>query len=875
MKKNLTLISLMLGVMLILMVSSVSATCPQGGCQTCYGVYAKTYESDYMTEKDTFNQGDTVYAWGMDGYNNNVRLKFYYPNGSVAKTCSDNMGPTTTCSLSLASNAPTGTWKVRLQWYSSGSWHDGDCKEFTVNEVVEPECQVIVDFPSEGVYLDPVTIVWHYEGDCNPYEYNLRYQEGTCDGEVWDEIVSGLTPSGINNNTHDWNVASMISGEYCVAANMDQLSGPDVGGVSGVWYLDLTPPEADYNIYSGNSVACETGESCDYYINTDTKIQITCDEISNEDWQSQDPYTLYYRWRVDGGVWTDWNVEVSNSDPGMGTPFSFPTDSEHEIEYFCSDEVGKNSTTKSAILIVDSKAPTLSKTIGEPKVCEGSNCTYYVTQSTDICLTAVDGDPHPVGGEEIWCEYWWADDYFPSEGQFEGYSGVFELTLEENTGCFNFGQDSRHSVHCWAQDALGNEVELTEHDIVDSVAPNTWLSFEGPYYDNGTAQWIDTVSRVVLESEDLPEVHPVGVDKTYYRYGIVDDMYCYGGPFEIFPTLTSGWEEYSEPFPIEESCHMIEYYSIDKLGNKEDIKMTFVFSDHTAPTLLDIEVGKPGYKCSTLYKTLGYCEDDWDWKITMDTPVTLSCEDQGNHPSGVANLWYRVIWDGDEESAEWMNSNGESSVTLKFGEQSEHLVEYYCVDNVNKTSDTESYLFKVDGYAFDIELGNKWSLISIPFNLLVNNVTEIFDEESENIEGIWTYDESGWHVYTPNGPKDFEQMYPGKGYWVKTSQSATITVGGSEETLPESSTQEVVVYSGWNLVGHYGLGSKYASCTFGSIPWGALEGFNSTTQQRYIAAYPWDPWSGYTEPGQGYWLGVDGAVGDSYVYYSRTCPVVI
>src|SRR3989304_140190 len=106
-----------------------------------------------------------------------------------------------------------------------------DC---AIDGYCDNDCMLVVDEPEEGNYYDPVTISWHYEGNCNPLEAYIAYQEGSCGFPYdWNEIADNLNP---NETTYEWDVSDMEDGHYCIAVNIDQLSGPDAGDTSGLFY---------------------------------------------------------------------------------------------------------------------------------------------------------------------------------------------------------------------------------------------------------------------------------------------------------------------------------------------------------------------------------------------------------------------------------------------------------------------------------------------------------------------------------------------------------------------------------------------------------------------------------------------------------------
>lgn len=703
-------------------------------------------------------------------------------------------------------------------------------------EVVAPYCDVIVTEPQLGGFYDPVTIAWHLEGNaCNPLYYTIQYNTNCLSSSGWKNITTNLDPL-VDEMEYEWNNLP-ASGQYCIRVNMigtDCAPGCcSVTGYSGIWYLDLAKPEVDLSVGTPQMGECDDGDgTC--YVTQNTEISLSCeDNHPDEAWQSGVDY-MEYRYSVDDGEFTDWMTYDGS--------FSFPEDTNHLLEYRCFDKVGKFDSESKAF-VVETVAPVLTRTVGEPQVCpeEGDECTKYFNLDTEICVSAVDPEPHPSNNVQITCDWWYGD----VEGQLESHHGTFTLNDGE---CFKYTEDSFHSLECTATDALGNSNTVQWLDIVDAKAPVTTLTYTGPYYESEGSKWIDGVSEVVLSAMDSPP-HPVNGVTTYYRYGIVDDEYC-DGTAEGETSLEGAWTVYAEPFKMDESCHLIEYYSTDALANVESIKQEFVFVDKTAPTPKITVNG--AHNCDSLFGS-GQCEEDWDYLGPMETTVTLSCEDQLPHPSGVSGFDYRIIWDGDVSASEWVHVTGDHATIQGFGEECEHTVELRCVDNVEKSSE-DSVLIKIQGNSWALNLNTKWNLISIPFNLNVNSIDTVFGEDADKIEGVWSYENGEWKVYTPEGPSDLAEVVPGRGYWVKTTEAVTLTIDGTLIKQGPSLPPSVTVNPGWNLIGHYGLISKPVECSLGSLfgNWNSLFGYDSVNQIFTGVSSPITS----TNPGEGYWVSV-------------------
>jgi hypothetical protein len=737
-----------------------------------------------------------------------------------------------------------------------------------VSAVVPDNCTVKVLSPIEGNHYDPLWINWTYIGNCNPSTYTLQYGPD-CNGVIWDDIAT--LPSNTVPMSYWWDPAqeNVPSGQYCIRVRMDPAQGDHISGYSGMWNLDLAKPYVNMSIGTPQTGSCDEGTG-NCYVTQGTEITLTCnDDNPDESWQSGADYIQY---------------QINNGDIQNYTEaFSFEEDSNHVLKYWCYDKVGKKSEEKTRNIYVNSEAPTLSRTVGEPKVsgCDSiwGSCNYYITQDTKICISATKGNSdHPTPGDLTYsCS---ATRWLNSP---EGNGDKVGITLDANN-CFDYNEDSYHELSCTATDALGNQGELTKRDIVDTAAPKTTLSYLGPNYNNEGAQWIDTVSRINLTATDS-QPHPVGVDKTFYLVKKnIDASWCYGtntSQWQETSKSDSNWMEYTSVFGLDEGCNAIEYYSNDSLGNSEDVNTMFVFSDHTAPETVKV-VGDPKVSVNSV-PLENWSENpgqNIEYKITTDTPISISCNDVGSNPSGVGDadysgIYYRVVLDGhySDKSAAWRFLKRDST-TVYFNENSEHLLEFYCVDNVNKTSATDSELFKVEGKAFTLRIGDKWDLISVPFNLLSSDPASIFGNSSE-IQNVWGYENGTWKVYYPDNASmsTLTKITPGLGYWVKTTGKTSVLIGG-ELFNPQTVPSSVNLNSGWNLIGKYGTGYKASFCDLfsltdaqGNPQWASLVGYNPKTQGFY-GLNLFDN----MRAGNGYWLGMKT---DGLYFPSTVCPICL
>jgi len=163
-------------------------------------------------------------------------------------------------------------------------------------------------------------------------------------------------------------------------------------------------------------------------------------------------------------------------------------------------------------------------------------------------------------------------------------------------------------------------------------------------------------------------------------------------------------------------------------------------------------------------------------------------------------------------------------------------------------------------------------LISTPVVLLDDSMKEIFGEESETIEAVWTYDGETdlWHVYTPDGEEndDLDTMVPGWGYWVKAWEDDMLVIGGSLMSPGRTPPSRTIV-PGWNLIGYYGADGEtgyYGPDGNGGQAYCELYSLGEDLWDKEFSAL-WSYWEPYNpdqwipfsewdnmDPGAGYWL---------------------
>jgi len=423
-------------------------------------------------------------------------------------------------------------------------------------------------------------------------------------------------------------------------------------------------------------------EEC-WYIQQGTHIHLSAIDPDTPDHEiaGLDKIMCQFRWKNNtGDQWGAWSVPAECTNPIV-----FNEDSFHEIKYWAVDKCGNAEQPHYEIDIVDTLAPVTTKTVGTPNVTATGGYDYYVNQSTQICLSATDAQPHPVGRVSISCDYdWWATD--PNEKP-DGHVDV----ILDGQGCFTYGEDSYHKLTCTATDALGNNATLSEKDIVDTQAPTITKTIIGPSSGNcppistGDTCFIDGVTNISVTATDDQQPHPVEGVTCDWSYTVNNDE----------PII--GQTGVSSPFIVhflEESSHLLTITCRDALGNSVTDTETFLV-DKTPPittkTYTGLQYPNPITEL-TLYP---------HW-ITNKTLITLTVNDAGPHKSGIKETYYKVSLVDDSycasqsacqqatglakayDAASPKLMDG-SSFPFTIPEDSCHLIEYYSVDNVDKT----------------------------------------------------------------------------------------------------------------------------------------------------------------------------------------------
>ncbi|MEE9506798.1 MAG: hypothetical protein V3V98_06595, partial [Thermoplasmata archaeon] len=301
-------------------------------------------------------------------------------------------------------------------------------------------------------------------------------------------------------------------------------------------------------------------------------------------------YTRYRTWN--GGSWSPW--------ADYSAPFTIgPAEGLSHLEFYSSDLLWNDETVQNATYIVDNSPPLTQLSVGVPNYTSGNT---WISSSTSIALSAIDSGLSPVGISRTSYRTWQGGSW----DSWRDYSIPFSLATEGTA-----------YVEYYSIDLLNN-TEATNNAtlIVDNTPPATQLTIGAPNH-TATNTWVTSATPITLTATDGGTV-PVGLNATRHR---------------VWAGSWGPWQDYTVPFTLAtEGVNMVEYYSVDLLGNDEFVEVQILIVDDTPPSTSFV-VGHPRYRSNPSL---------W-WNVTSATPLALSAQDGGPIPVGIATMECRII----------------------------------------------------------------------------------------------------------------------------------------------------------------------------------------------------------------------------------------
>lgn len=226
---------------------------------------------------------------------------------------------------------------------------------------------------------------------------------------------------------------------------------------------------------------------------------------------------------------------------------------------------------------------------------------------------------------------------------------------KKSTNPMYFDMEGYNSFRSPSQvDTVTKKPVLPKRDIVfeiyaDSESPLTTARFNNTdVLKTKDKIYLRGKASISLTSKDALS----GVENIYYSIDSAD------------------YQVYSTELTLDtEKQYILKYYSVDHVGNVEDVKRTVLITDHTAPATMHSLAGN-------------YFEN------ILSSKATIALTTSDNNGVGIAKTMYKLD-DGNERPY----STPINAATL---EQGEHKLVYYATDRVNNRETEHSFEFYVD-----------------------------------------------------------------------------------------------------------------------------------------------------------------------------------
>ncbi len=673
-----------------------------------------------------------------------------------------------------------------------GSW---DSMTYDLTDWVGENVTIIFEFDTvdgvynywEGWYLDDIRIGsygtffddvengvgnWSYNGlwhidDRRSYSASHAWYYGMEHSYVTEETLFNMAATGnYTNITYDiwynqtgwqgpfnYTEPFNLTGEckHYIEFFADNASYNDEPLRNQTHYVDMSPPTSTMELGSPNATLEYEGENFST-IRTCTPMWINAtDEVAGiEECASGVEWLNYTVWRNE--VPNDYElietVSIHDNDendmdkrPGfISAELHFDEECFHEIKWDVEDYVGHRADQQSIDISVDGTAPTIEKTIGEPKYVGlgnyGAINWTWVNCSTNFTFHVTDsGCGGGIGVEEFGMKIYWNETRVP-QGDVQDFTlietivvhdgGPQDLDGEENGEIlynYSFNQECFHEPEMWAVDEVGNEYKFKEKDMVDCTPPairkdvdkvvayeqtemnnasdigygGEWQRFQAPwsymdavqihlcgtFYEGVTVQVYDNLSHNPLRTATL-DIADVPVNESDYFCGwlqlhLDERLYTeHNASYWLHVTYggTSGMVYWNAS---DNDPYPWGNGTIGGRPNWNDSR-DYTFKIEYYPVVLDDMTPTLLDYMFAEYNETGdydYLHESW---VTTEAFFNLSSWDEGCMDGvGLDTLEYRVWWNGTW--TEWMNY----TEPFNFTEECVHYIEIRATDLLGNT----------------------------------------------------------------------------------------------------------------------------------------------------------------------------------------------
>lgn len=153
-----------------------------------------------------------------------------------------------------------------------------------------------------------------------------------------------------------------------------------------------------------------------------------------------------------------------------------------------------------------------------------------------------------------------------------------------------------------------------------------------------------------------------------------------------------------------------------------------------------------------------------------------------------------------------------------------------------------------------ITLNTGWNLISLPEQMLCDDITVITECIATDCKAVWTIEEGEWLAYFPGHHElsDLTSMKAGKAYWIEMNAEAVLYIDGPDAASCVSLTP------GWNFIGCNAAAPREIADIFDEYSqsiisiWSYVDG----EWKAYLPQTPGLSDFSELQPGKGYWVNV-------------------
>ncbi|WBL14497.1 OmpL47-type beta-barrel domain-containing protein [Sutcliffiella sp. NC1] len=558
--------------------------------------------------------------------------------------------------------------------------------------------------------------------------FNTRFGESKPSNRITETIIYPIMEPPVANLVLLSDTSARILWDFVTYANgyniYELIDGEAVLIAERVNNLSYTVRDLSYrnHEYVVTSYSNSFGESARSNIVLAKLIIDTVPPVTtinaSENWTNESVAITLSATDEDTGVANTY-YSINDSAFVEGNSFVIEGEGIHAISFYSVDKVGNKEEVQTIEVKIDQTAPVTASNISSGK---------WLNEAYTVEFTAEDS----------------------KSGVGNTYYSINESAFTEGTS-FTISKEGVHEVSYYSVDNAGNIEEVkTEQVKLDFTAPVT--------ISNIVDGWLTEAFTVQLTATDGKS----GVATTYYSLNGSD--FVEGTSFTI----------------EDEGVHEVSYYSVDVVGNKEEVKTEQVKIDGTVPV------------------TSSNILDKW-----LNEPFTVQLI-TGESTSEIAATNYSINGSDFVEG---------TSFTIE--EEGVHEVSYYSVDNAGNVEEVKTEQVKLD-----------FTVPETTSNIVNGWLTKAFTVQltaTDSLSGVSTtyvsVDESE-HVESTNITFEEEGLYEVSYYSV--DQAGNVEAAKTEYVKIDKTAPAV----SWDYEDEYALGTEL-TLTYDAFD--ALSGIQSET----------------------------------------------